>query len=377
MDKLYTIQEVALKLNLSDKTLRRWEEAGRFTPTRTLGNQRRYTLEDLQILDALKHGTINEQKDLLTIKQAALLCGVSPTTVLRWENDGKIHPFITSGNTYYPRQKLIEKMDELKRFYVEPIPIPHTPGVSNPAHDLSDPLGSDLRGRAHPADTTAGRSDPKVAPHLSPILTNTLITLILILAYHLIFNSSPAKLNSPGGGSVQGTSTISDPTIDLLKRILDPSGALTTTILTSRNGLISPTLSLSPSSTPLSPTPGMVYYDAASQSLRVYKGTSWVELSPTNSFKVGEATLISASSTLPKGKNQVSVTQEKLTPLTPVTITFASDYAPAKKYWAIVDQGSFTLHTDFPVGSDATFNYSFLAPTSTPTSSATPSAMLR
>jgi excisionase family DNA binding protein len=98
MDKLYTIQEVATKLNLSDKTLRRWEEAGRFSPSRTLGNQRRYTIEDLQILDALKHGTIAKQADLLSIQQASQLCGVSPTTILRWENEGKIHPFITSGS---------------------------------------------------------------------------------------------------------------------------------------------------------------------------------------------------------------------------------------------------------------------------------------
>ena len=117
MDKLYTIQEVATKLNLSDKTLRRWEEAGRFLSSRTLGNQRRYSLEDLQILDAIKHGTINEQKDLLTIYQAAKICGVTPTTILRWENDGKIHPFITSDNTYYLKPRLVEKMDELKNLY--------------------------------------------------------------------------------------------------------------------------------------------------------------------------------------------------------------------------------------------------------------------
>jgi len=120
MEKLYSIQEVAVKLNLSDKTLRRWEEAGRFTPSRTLGNQRRYSIEDLQILDAIKHGTINKQSDLLSLTQASSICGVTPTTIMRWENEGKIHPFITSGNTYYPRTKLVEKMDELKQAYPEP-----------------------------------------------------------------------------------------------------------------------------------------------------------------------------------------------------------------------------------------------------------------
>ena len=84
MDHTYTIQEVAAKLNLSDKTLRRWEEAGRFRSSRTLGNQRRYSIEDVQILDAIKHGTINSQSELLSLEQAANFCGVSKVTFSRW-----------------------------------------------------------------------------------------------------------------------------------------------------------------------------------------------------------------------------------------------------------------------------------------------------
>ena len=42
-NKLLTIQEVADILRVSTKTLRRWDQAGRFVPIRTAGNQRRYT----------------------------------------------------------------------------------------------------------------------------------------------------------------------------------------------------------------------------------------------------------------------------------------------------------------------------------------------
>ena len=375
MDKLYTIQEVATKLNLSDKTLRRWEEAGRFLSSRTLGNQRRYSLEDLQILDAIKHGTINEQKDLLTIYQAAKICGVTPTTILRWENDGKIHPFITSDNTYYLKPRLVEKMDELKNLYslaVEPAETIDNEAVEEvvaPVIDSSTPP------RLTPLTTQTTNPKPSnyfpfisttpVTFNIQPLMVNALVTLILIFSYHLIFNSQTSKLNSPQSGSVQGVSTTSDPTLDLLRTILDPSGSLTTTTLTSRVGLISPLLSLNPTSAPTSPTPGTIYYDASSQSLKVFKGSVWADLTPTYNFKVNDATLISGSGTLHKGKNQVSVTQEKVNSTTPVTITFASDYAPAKKYWVSTDQGSFTLYTDFPVSSDSEFSYNFITPTST------------
>lgn len=362
MDKLYTIQEVAIKLNLSDKTLRRWEEAGRFLPSRTLGNQRRYSIEDLQILDAIKHGTINEQKDLLTIHDAAKICGVTPTTILRWENDGKIHPFITSENTYYQKSRLIEKMDELKKIYIPPAEPPTTtsPIASRPKlTPLPNLGGAQNQNNYFPFVTTV----PTLS-NIQPLLINIIVTLILLFSYHLIFNSSPARLNSPQPGTVKGASTIADPTLDLLRTILDPSGALTTTTLTSRSGLISPSLSLNPSSAPTSPTPGTIYYDASAQTLKVFKGTTWTELSPTYNFRINDATLITGTGTLHKGKNQVSVTQDKITENTPITVTFAGDYAPAKKYWVSVNQGSFTVYTDFPVSADSSFSYNLITPSS-------------
>lgn len=317
MDKLYTIQEVATKLGLSDKTLRRWEEAGRFTPSRTLGNQRRYTLEDLQVLDAIKHGTINEQKDLLTIVQAAALCGVSPTTIVRWEDGGKIHPLITSGNTYYPRQKLMEKMEELKNIYVEPIP------------DLVSP-GSDLEGRAQPRIYQSGEGqtlqETKPLIPYSSYFIHALITLLLILTYHLVFNQALP----PVSPQVQGASTSAeDPRLDDL-------------ILKFQNHLSSEMLDKS------KPT-------------------------PVTTINLDGTSLITGTITLPKTKDQLIVTNEKILTTTPVTATFTSDYAPAKKYWITVNPGSFTLHTDFPVSSDSTLNYSFLAPESTASASPKPS----
>jgi excisionase family DNA binding protein len=47
-NKFYSIQEAADILRVSTKTLRRWDQRGRFVPTRTAGNQRRYTREQIQ-----------------------------------------------------------------------------------------------------------------------------------------------------------------------------------------------------------------------------------------------------------------------------------------------------------------------------------------
>lgn len=345
MDKLYTIQEVAAKLGLSDKTLRRWEEAGRFQSTRTLGNQRRYTIEDLQILDAIKHGTINLQSDLLTPTQAAALCGVSPATIQRWENEGKIHPFITSLNTFYPRPKLMEKLDELKKSSVEP---PLTPEPEIPTlHETTQPMlqGTHLNRNPRLPVEEGSSADERRVPigpltpiaSFSPILTNALVTLVLILSYHFFFNASstpisPKPSTPPAQGSVQGVQA-PDPRLDLLeKKIQD---------------------------------------HLAAEILKDAKPL------PTTTINLDNTALITGTASIPKGQDRLALTSDNVTATTPITITFTSDFSPAKKYWVTTNPGSFTLHTDFPVGADASFHYSFLAPASTPTPSSTPSAVLR
>ena len=361
MDKLYTIAEVATKLNLSDKTLRRWEEAGRFTSSRTLGNQRRYSLEDLQVLDAIKHGTIESQKELLTLEQAANLCGVSVASLKRWENDGKIHPFITAGNTYYPRPRLIEKMEELKKLPVEPAPVPDTPGVKG-SHtpgvfdSVSAIPGSDLEGSAQPPlgggslQGTVPQRNSRVQLEKGPrlrrggtvpivtvpastatFITQVLITLILLLSYHLIFNSSGAKPVSPQASTPQGTvqgATAPDPRLDDL-------------ITKFQNHL-------------------------AAELLDKAKPT------PLTTIHLDNTDLIYGTATIPKGQDQLLVEESRISPTTPITLTFTSDYAPAKKYWVTPAQGSFTLHTDFPLAQDSTFAYSLIPGSKTP--SASPSA---
>jgi len=55
---VYSIKDAAQALGIHPKTIRRWEQAGKFIPQRTLGNQRRFTPQDLNKLRNIKAGYV-------------------------------------------------------------------------------------------------------------------------------------------------------------------------------------------------------------------------------------------------------------------------------------------------------------------------------
>ncbi len=368
--KLYTISEVAEKLNLSTKTLRRWEENGKFTASRTIGGQRRYTLEDLQILDAIKHGTLPSKSDLLTLQQAANLFGVTPQTIVRWENEGKIHPFITSGNTYYPKSRLIEKVEHLKQISTsinnQQQPTPSSPSSTStpnpdPSHQTEfispNPTTSLPRNLnpETPVGTPLAKGEIWGRDLIYTTLINFLLTLFLLLGYHVIFNSGSHTQET----QVKGAEITQTPLQRTLQSIFSLTGDLNTpgSISTRDKLTAGKSFNLLPSTRPLQPTPGTVYYDASSQTFKFFTQKHWFDFPSQALLKPTNATLISGTATISKGKTKSTVTQATITPSTNVIITFTNDYSPAKKYWLTQKQGSFTLHTDFPPAKDATFTY--------------------
>ena len=332
MDTLYTIQQVADKLGLSTKTLRRWEEAGRFVSSRTLGDQRRYSLEDIQVLDALKHGTIASQKELLTLEQAAAYCGVSPTTITRWEDEGKIHPFITVGRTFYPTSRLskankvIAPQPEIKAEIPAPTSVDHSEvkiGTSTPS-----PMSSELPVVRHFSHSLAAPTTSSFDTRT--FLANLAATILLMAGYYLLTQTPRSAPASPVSGSVQGTSAAADPRVDdLIVKLTD------------------------------------------------HLEQSKLESAPGSTIAVKNGSYHLATGTLKKGESQTTITEPTLTTATAVAITFQADYAPAKKYWATSKNGSFTLTLDYPVGNDTPFTYSYFAPDAiapTATPSATPAS---
>lgn len=383
MENTYSISDVATKLGLSTKTLRRWEETGKFVGNRTLGNQRRYTVTDIHILDAIKHGIIDSSQDLLTLDQAASLCGVSPSTFARWEDEGKIHPLITAGMIFYPKKRILQKLQELRpsptsvpEFASVPIDTPRTntnpfPTINSVATEprpvppqpivMTQPLPS-FKDKLH-------RLIDRLPPSLPHFITNIITTVILILGYHLVFRSVPATV--PSQGSVQGVQTERDASLVLLDKIMSPQGVLTVASLTT------PTLSFTPSSRPDKAAPGSLYFDAGSSSLKIYRQTGWSDLnSPTTA--VGSTVVTSGRSQLTKGESQLIIKESAAIPEAIVAVTFEDDYSPAKKYWVTTGNGSFTLHLDYPVAGPTSFTYIIMSPnTQVDSPSPSPSAILQ
>lgn len=362
MDKSYTISEVADKLSLNDKTLRRWEESGKFKSSRTLGNQRRYSIEDLQILDAIKHGIIDSQADLLTLNQAASLAGVVPTTIKRWEDQGKIHPFVTAGRTYYPRTRLLAKLDELSQEPAAPVPqisLEPTPARSEAKipHERSD------IGTARPQTPSLSLEKPAPNHILTQYLPNFVLIIVIISIYHLLV-IAPQQLSSPAGSADLADSADPADSLALLNSILEPGGNLNT-----QGSITASRLSLLPANTPANPAPGTLYYDSGTGTLRLYSD-SWTDLGnpagPTTPITLQNTELISGTGIIKKGASELLVNNRVISPDTPVVLTFTSDYSPAKKYWLELGQGSFTIYTDYPVGQNSTFTYLIMIPDSAP-----------
>ncbi|GAB4026733.1 MAG: hypothetical protein Fur0011_3060 [Candidatus Microgenomates bacterium] len=274
-EETYTISEAAEKLNLSEKTLRRWEEAGRFTPSRTVGNQRRYTIEDLQILDAIKHNVIPHQKDLLTLSAAAQFLDVTEPTIDRLVSEGRLHPFITVVAKYYPRHRLLPFLGNIKGELPKPIetkpnpPIELEPKIIPPTTPHLPPLQI----KSQPKETTKST--------YTTYALHTAITIILITVYHFLFRTpTPPTSPSTNQGSIHGAAT--NPSLTLLDDMLDSTtGGLTATTITSKLGTITPNLTLLPGVAPTSPFPGSLYYDASGNVLKIYTTNGWQTITTT------------------------------------------------------------------------------------------------
>lgn len=286
-EETYTISETAEKLNLSEKTLRRWEEAGRFTPSRTVGNQRRYTIEDLQILDAIKHNIIPHQKDLLTLSSAAQFLDVTEPTIDRLVSEGALHPFTTVSQKYYPRHRLLPLLGNIKG----ETPVPQV--SLDPSPIVSEPPLEQAPKRLPPLESPKQEISPsKPEGRIYPQSTYTtyslqaVITIILITVYHFLFRV-PETPTSPMAdqGSVQGAAT--NPSLVLLDDMLDSAtGGLTATTITSKLGTITPNLTLLPGVSPTSPFPGSLYYDASENVVKIYTEAGWQNLTTTQDLDI-------------------------------------------------------------------------------------------
>jgi len=93
-NQFLTIRQAAEKLNVSIKTLRRWENHGLVHPIRNEQNQRLYAEIEISNLENRKYKPLPESaiapQNYQSISEAADAVGVSVKTLRRWDNEGKI-----------------------------------------------------------------------------------------------------------------------------------------------------------------------------------------------------------------------------------------------------------------------------------------------
>jgi len=148
-DQVLTIAQAAASLGVSAKTLRRWEAQGKIVPLRTGGNQRRFTLSDIERL----------KNQSLSVKKAASQIGVSHQTLRKWDEQGVISSTRTLGNQRRFSPEEVEKLQlsrqhEPREIRFEPIVV-HAEPIQAKSSDNSEAYVNDV-------DSTIRRRFPKV-----------------------------------------------------------------------------------------------------------------------------------------------------------------------------------------------------------------------
>jgi len=277
-NKKYSISQTAQLLNLHPKTLRRWENTGKFTSKRTLGNQRRYSQKDINQLQQIKSGqspTPPKQTQLFNLNQTAAKLGVSPATVQRWTKQGKFPPSTTKANISYYSMEQIKKLQSRQAPVLKstsPPPPPPSPSLS-------------------PSESTPRQK-------LLKYLSLGSISLSICIVIFLFIQSRQNQIASPTveqledlqsanmilpqvGSFLNGRITIGSDSGDL--SFLDDKGnfyAKNTALI--EEGIKSKTITFIPTVTPIQQI-GRQYVDRSTGDLMYFDGANWISLNQTAS----------------------------------------------------------------------------------------------
>jgi hypothetical protein len=271
LSKVYTIKDAAQALGIHPKTLRRWEEKGKFIPLRTLGNQRRFTDEHLKVLEKIKNGEnpAAPQTKILTKAQTAQKFQVSPVTIDRWTKEGKLRPAVN---------------DQLQPGYAESEVNEHLQTNALPVKKEPESIPIPL------PTPTASQLDKNYRYFLYAGATGLILS--VITGGYLLLNR-PGKIASPG--IQQAQTPVVDVALPRIAQFLDgrislgvASGDLFYADTTGNiyvkdsalieKGVFTRSLQLLPSEAPQEQQIGQMYVDQNSGNLRYYDGLDWIDL---------------------------------------------------------------------------------------------------
>src|SRR3990167_7483994 len=291
---LVKIGDAARALGVSIKTLRRWEESGKISSLRTPGGTRLYSLESLDKPTA--------KVNYLSLREASEKLGVSERTVRRWAEAGKLTSFQTaSGQTAFSEgtinnllqtvtedintdstQELLDKTKDAPHFE-DNIELPQIPSYSAPIPVVVS-------------------SSKKPFISKSRILTGTLFsTLILSLVVIGTTISNFKTVTVPT--SKQVLAALTGPTFLEVNSDTQINGALAIkgSLINSGASTLTGAVSLGNvlnlgnlSSDPTTATNGATYYNTTSNKLRCYINGSWANCdTDTDTVGSGDITAVS------------------------------------------------------------------------------------
>jgi len=137
MNNLITVKEAANILGVSPKTVRRWENEGRISSLRTVGGHRRFAVTDLlqfKEMDSLVVGYARVCRENHTEVLIEQVQALK-TYCLKGESKYEIIEDISNGITY-DRQGVRRLINLICSYRVRCLVIPHTQSLGRFCHDL-------------------------------------------------------------------------------------------------------------------------------------------------------------------------------------------------------------------------------------------------
>jgi excisionase family DNA binding protein len=129
---IFSISQAATFLNITTKTLRRWEKLGVIKPKRNPLNHRIFHLRQLSVLKKHHHSS-KANTAYLTSTQAAEKLGISLKTLRRWNHQGKITSIRNNRNQLLFDIKQIELLLQQTNSRVHPnSSMPTTQSIREP-----------------------------------------------------------------------------------------------------------------------------------------------------------------------------------------------------------------------------------------------------
>ena len=164
-DNLLSINKASSLLGVSPDTLRRLDNKGRVVPIRGANSERLYSANDITLLKQVIKKPISER--VYSIQEAANILKVSPQTIRRWEREGKIRPGRTPGDQRFFTLKDIQTIQNLPK----KVQIP-TPTQSQPITPVQTPTPLESKIPVIPIVSTPKPTEPEA---VMPVASKPLI----------------------------------------------------------------------------------------------------------------------------------------------------------------------------------------------------------